>query len=61
MTYLEAKARRVVVERDGVSVVFGQVPFGNNEQAVTLLGPDGLEAAHERLVAEEQRNGVVYE
>ncbi len=70
MTYLEAKARRHCIELDGVRVMCGGVPYlevGQPPgmqvitQAVTLVGPDGLDAAHERLIEEEKRNGVVYE
>lgn len=54
------KSRRKIVSRDGVEIMFGQRPFGNNVQAVTIVNNGVHDAAHLRLLDIERKNGLKY-
>jgi hypothetical protein len=54
----QKKPLRRVVERDGVMIMFGQRPFGNNKQAIARVGSGGFVEAEQKIVEFEKANGL---
>ena len=58
MTNQDIRSKRHIVQKDGVTLMFGQRPFGNNQQGVAVVDIRGFDAAHEQLLELERKNGL---
>ena len=58
MTIDDIREMRYLLQREGLTLMFGGRPFGNNQQGVAVVDVRGFDVAHEQLLELERKNGL---